>query len=156
MKEDDILNEQDIGIEQISDGCRETVCICRTGEAYTFLTSTEGKHAAPLMKVMREAGQVIPPALEQMASYGGYSGPSRNRYGSGGGRGGGGNRGYGGGGGGYGGGSSYGGFGGGTSRCFSLLQSLLIPELLSSCQLCLSTSQKTMVPEWLTKRIWTY
>ena len=82
------------------------VCELRAaGEAYTFLTQNDSKHAAPLMKVMREADQQISPALEQMAAYGGYGGgPSRPRYGSGGG---------GRGGGGYGGGSSYGGGRGG-------------------------------------------
>ena len=55
---------------------------------------------------MREAGQQIPPALEQMAAYGGYGGgSSRPRYNTGGFRGGGGG-GYGGG---RGGGGSYGG-----------------------------------------------
>lgn len=80
------------------------------GEAYTFLTQTDGKHAAPLVKLMREADQAIPPALEQMAAYGGYGGGGgRPRYGGGGG-------GYGGGGGGgasYGGGRGGGGYGSG-------------------------------------------
>ncbi|PNH05882.1 ATP-dependent RNA helicase-like protein DB10, partial [Tetrabaena socialis] len=100
-----------------------------TGESYTFMTGEDSKHARDLMTVMREAGQVIPPQLEQLASRGGFGGGGggRNRwagvgggggYGGGGGGGGfgggfgGGGGGYGGGGGGYGGGGG-GGFGGG-------------------------------------------
>lgn len=86
------------------------------GEAYTFLTQQDGKHAAPLVKLMREADQQIPPALEQMAAYGGYGGGSnRPRYGGGGssyGGGGGYSGGGRGGGGAYGGGRGGGGYGG--------------------------------------------
>jgi hypothetical protein len=83
------------------------------GEAYTFMSQTDSKHAAQLMKVMREADQVIPPDLERMAAFGGggFGGPTRARYGGGGGGGygGGGGGGYGGGGGGNrGGGGGYG------------------------------------------------
>jgi len=85
------------------------------GEAYTFMSQTDSKHAAQLMKVMREADQVIPPDLERMAAFGGgsFGGPTRARYGGGsggGGYGGGGGGGYGGGGGGArgGGGGGYG------------------------------------------------
>ncbi len=43
-----------------------------------------------MMKVMREADQVIPPDLERMAAFGGggFGGPTRARYGGGGGGGG--------------------------------------------------------------------
>ena len=90
-----------------------TILWC-AGEAYTFLTQSDGKHAAPLAKLMREAEQQIPPALEQMAAYGGYGGGGgRPRYGSGGGgHGGGGGYGGRGGGGAYGGGRGGGGYGG--------------------------------------------
>ncbi|KAK9819794.1 hypothetical protein WJX72_002458 [[Myrmecia] bisecta] len=96
-----------------------------TGEAYTFFTSQDGKYAKELIRVLREAGQQVPPALEAMSGFGGFGGGGRSRYGPpGGGFGGGGFGGGGGGrfggGGGYGGGaatSSYGAssFGGGYS-----------------------------------------
>jgi ATP-dependent RNA helicase DDX5/DBP2 len=74
-----------------------------SGESYTFMTQEDGKHARDLMKVMSEAGQIIPPQLEQLAqgSRGGGGGV-RNRW-----------AGSGGGGGGFGGGGGYGGGGGG-------------------------------------------
>ena len=54
------------------------------------MSPTDSKHAAQLMKVMREADQVIPPDLERMAAFGGgFGGPTRSRYGGGGGGGGG-------------------------------------------------------------------
>ena len=80
------------------------------GEAYTFLTQQEGKHAGPLMKLMREADQVIPPALEEL---GAHSGPTRSRYGGGGGRGG------------YGGGRGGGGYGKQASFTIRLLSIML-------------------------------
>ena len=89
-----------------------------TGEAYTFFTPADSKHAGQLCRVLREAGQTVPPELEQMATYGGGGGGG-SRYGGGGrggGRFGGGGRGGGfGGRGGYGGGRGYGGggYGGG-------------------------------------------
>ena len=45
-----------------------------TGEAYTFFTSQDGRHAGQLAKVMREAGQVVPPELERMGAFGGGGG----------------------------------------------------------------------------------
>ncbi|GIL49348.1 hypothetical protein Vafri_5723 [Volvox africanus] len=86
-----------------------------TGEAYTFMTGEDAKHARDLIQVMREAQQVVSPALEQLAMRGGFGGGGRNRWASGPSYGGGG---FGGGGGGYGGsgfGGNYGGgFGGGS------------------------------------------
>eukprot|EP00884_Botryococcus_braunii_P017480 jgi/Botrbrau1/4415/Bobra.0348s0007.1 len=72
-----------------------------SGEAYTFLTGQDGKYCRELIRVLREAEQVVPPAVEQLAASGG-GGPIRSRWGGGGGYGGGG------GGGGY----RNGGFGG--------------------------------------------
>ena len=45
----------------------------RTGTAYTFFTSANGKNATELVKVMQEAGQTVPPKLMDMGghSYGG-------------------------------------------------------------------------------------
>ncbi|KAF8170117.1 P-loop containing nucleoside triphosphate hydrolase protein [Pholiota molesta] len=95
--------------------------IGRTGRAgmkgisYTYFTTDNSKCARELVSILREAKAVVPPQLEEMASYGGGGG--RGRYGGGGGgrgRGGGGGGRYGGGGGGYGGGGGgYGGRGGG-------------------------------------------
>ena len=65
-----------------------------TGEAYTFFTPADSKHAGQLCRVLREAGQSVSPELEQMATYGGGGGGSRyggrggGRFGGGGGRGG--------------------------------------------------------------------
>lgn len=42
-----------------------------TGEAYTFFTPNDGKYARELSRVLREAGQQVPPALENMQSFGG-------------------------------------------------------------------------------------
>ncbi|GLI61281.1 hypothetical protein VaNZ11_003630 [Volvox africanus] len=80
-----------------------------TGEAYTFMTGEDAKHARDLIQVMREAQQVVPPALEQLAMRGGFGGGGRNRWASGPSYGGGGF----GGGGGYGGGGFGGNYGGG-------------------------------------------
>ncbi|PPQ91828.1 hypothetical protein CVT25_000275 [Psilocybe cyanescens] len=91
--------------------------IGRTGRAgmkgisYTYFTTDNSKCARELIGILREAKAVVPPQLEEMASYGGGGG-GRGRYGGGGrgrGGGGGGNR-YGGGGG-YD--NGYGGRGGG-------------------------------------------
>ncbi|CAA7268160.1 unnamed protein product [Cyclocybe aegerita] len=77
--------------------------IGRTGRAgmkgisYTYFTTDNAKSARELIGILREAKAVVPPQLEEMASFGGGGG--RSRYGGGGrGRGGGGHR-YGGGGG---------------------------------------------------------
>lgn len=81
-----------------------------TGEAYTFMTGEDAKHGRDLIQVMREAQQVVPPALEQLALRGGFGGGSRNRWANGpsfgGGFGGGGHGGGNYGGGGYGSGGS--------------------------------------------------
>lgn len=93
-----------------------------TGESYTFMTYADGKHARELMQLLSDAGQVVPPELQQMAmSAPRGGGGGRGRYGGGGGgfggRGAGAGGSYGsGGGGGYG--SGYGrggGYGGGGS-----------------------------------------
>ncbi|KXZ44396.1 hypothetical protein GPECTOR_68g367 [Gonium pectorale] len=85
-----------------------------TGDAYTFMTPEDAKHARDLITVMREAQQVVPPQLEQLAMRGGFGGGGgRNRWASGPSYGGGGYGGGGfGGGGGYGGGGGFGGGGG--------------------------------------------
>ncbi|KAK9808388.1 hypothetical protein WJX73_010064 [Symbiochloris irregularis] len=80
------------------------------GEAYTFFSAADSKHAKDLARVMREAGQIVPPELEAMQSFGGGGGYGNQRYRSGGG--GGGGRFGGGGGGGYG--AAAGGYGGGA------------------------------------------
>ena len=83
-----------------------------TGRAVTFFTSKDARKARPLIDLLRQTNQVVPPELERMAggSFGGGDGGGRSRFGGGGG-------GYrGGGGGGFGGGGrggSYGGGGGG-------------------------------------------
>jgi ATP-dependent RNA helicase DDX5/DBP2 len=72
------------------------------GTSISFFTSSNSRLAAPLMKIMSEAGQIVPPQLQAMAAGGGgYGGGGHSRYGGGGG-------GYGGGGG-----RSGGGYGGG-------------------------------------------
>ena len=73
-----------------------------TGEAHSFFTHSDAKLARELIRILREANQVIPPELEQLSrsSFGGSS--SRYRGGGGGGYRGGYRGGYGGGRGGYG------------------------------------------------------
>jgi ATP-dependent RNA helicase DDX5/DBP2 len=75
-----------------------------TGEAVTLFTQSDSKYAHELCQLMREAGQVVPPALQEMGRFGGGGGRSSRWGGGGGGRGGGGYGGGRGGGGGYGGG----------------------------------------------------
>lgn len=41
------------------------------GIAYTFFTQSNAKFTRELMKILREAGQAVPPALSAMASSGG-------------------------------------------------------------------------------------
>lgn len=53
----------------------------RTGTAYTFFTTANGKNAAELVGVMEEAGQVVPPKLADLAK-GSYGGKKRARYSS--------------------------------------------------------------------------
>ncbi|KAG1663799.1 hypothetical protein FOA52_004357 [Chlamydomonas sp. UWO 241] len=64
-----------------------------TGTANTFFTDSDAKHAGDLVKVLKEAGQVVTPELEALCRRGGGGGNSR----FGGGRGGGGRGGRGGG-----------------------------------------------------------
>ena len=89
-----------------------------TGESYTFMTYADSKHARELMQLLSDAGQVVPPELQQMAmSAPRGGGGGRGRFGGGGGHGGGGYGGGGYGGGGYGGGGrGGGGYGGGRSQ----------------------------------------
>jgi ATP-dependent RNA helicase DDX5/DBP2 len=55
-----------------------------TGESFTFMTPKEGNKARELITVLREAGQVVPPALEQLSFRGGFGGGrDRPRWGSG-------------------------------------------------------------------------
>jgi ATP-dependent RNA helicase DDX5/DBP2 len=83
------------------------------GTSYTYFTAENSKAAKELVAILRESKSDVPPALEEMALYGGRGGGGRGGgRGYGGGRGGGGG-GYGGGGGGYGGGGYSGGGGGG-------------------------------------------
>lgn len=46
------------------------------GTAYSFFTAANGRLARDIIKVMREAGQVVPPALEQLAATSSGSAPS--------------------------------------------------------------------------------
>jgi ATP-dependent RNA helicase DDX5/DBP2 len=92
------------------------------GSAITFFTTDNSGKAEDLCKILREAGQAVPPQLEEMARYGsrgGGGGGGRSRYRTGGGGGGGFSSGANmaplgsSGGGGYGGGGGHGGYGGG-------------------------------------------
>ena len=40
----------------------------------------DSKHARELARVMREAGQIVPPELESMQSFGGGGGYGNSRY----------------------------------------------------------------------------
>ena len=87
-----------------------------SGESYTFFTPGDSKYAKALIRLLREAGQEVPPALEQAGSFGGGGGGGGRWRGGGGGGGRGGGRWGGGGGppswGGGGGGGAPGGWGG--------------------------------------------
>lgn len=43
------------------------------GTAYTFFTQSNAKFARALIKILREAAQVVPPALSAMAQSAGFS-----------------------------------------------------------------------------------
>ncbi|KAH9473522.1 hypothetical protein MJO28_000645 [Puccinia striiformis f. sp. tritici] len=94
----------------------------RTGTAYSYISADQSKLARELVKILRDAKQVVPSALVEMASLGGGGGGGRRGGGGGygGGRGGGGGGRYGGGGASgansYGMGRGGGGGGGGGSR----------------------------------------
>lgn len=47
------------------------------GNAYSFFTTDKQRLARDLVRVLKEAGQVIPPELESLVSYGGDSGGGR-------------------------------------------------------------------------------
>jgi ATP-dependent RNA helicase DDX5/DBP2 len=57
--------------------------IGRTGRAgakgisYSFFTAANGRMARDIIKVMREANQVVPPQLEQLAATSAGSAPSK-------------------------------------------------------------------------------
>lgn len=57
--------------------------IGRTGRAgakgisYSFFTASNGRMARDIIKVMREANQVVPPQLEQLAATSAGSAPSK-------------------------------------------------------------------------------
>jgi len=80
----------------------------KSGIAWTLFTMQDGKYARELSRVLREADQIVPPELEQMALTNRGGGGGSRWGGGGGGRGGGGGFG----GGGYGGGGGFGGRGG--------------------------------------------
>lgn len=44
------------------------------GTAFTFFTRENGKHARELVKILREAGQVVTPVLSALASASGFGG----------------------------------------------------------------------------------
>jgi ATP-dependent RNA helicase DDX5/DBP2 len=44
------------------------------GVSYTYFTTDNAKSARELINILREAKAVIPPQLEEMASYGGSGG----------------------------------------------------------------------------------
>lgn len=55
-----------------------------TGEAYTLFTQNDSKYARELSQVLSEAGQVVPPQLQEMSRYGGGGGARSSRWGGGG------------------------------------------------------------------------
>jgi len=61
-----------------------------TGTAYTFFTQKNGKNAAQLINILKEANQVVNPKLVEMQQMGamGYGGGGGRRWGGGGGGGG--------------------------------------------------------------------
>lgn len=61
-----------------------------TGTSYSFFTAANGRLARDIIKIMREANQAVPPALDQLAATTSGGAPSFRSRGFGGGRGGGG------------------------------------------------------------------
>lgn len=55
------------------------------GTAITFFTSSNSKSARDLVKLLRDAEQMVPPKLEDMGRFSGPPGGGRSRYGRGGG-----------------------------------------------------------------------
>lgn len=47
-----------------------------TGTSYSFFTAANGRLARDIIKIMREANQVVPPALDQLAMTSSGGGPS--------------------------------------------------------------------------------
>lgn len=54
-----------------------------TGEAYTFFTSADGKHARELIQVLTDSGQAVPPKLASLAMYSRGGGGGRSRWAAG-------------------------------------------------------------------------
>lgn len=54
-----------------------------TGEAYTFFSDRDSKHASDLVKVLEGANQRVPAELRDMAPYGGGMGRPSRRWSSG-------------------------------------------------------------------------
>jgi ATP-dependent RNA helicase DDX5/DBP2 len=52
------------------------------GTSYSFFTAANGRMARDIIKVLREANQVVPPQLEQLAATSSGSGPSECGHGS--------------------------------------------------------------------------
>ena len=46
----------------------------KKGTSFSFFTSSNGKMSGQLIKILREAGQEVPPELERMQGYGGGGG----------------------------------------------------------------------------------
>jgi len=51
-----------------------------TGVSYTYFTTDNAKQARELIGILSEAKAVIPPQLEEMASYGGGGGRGKHRH----------------------------------------------------------------------------
>ncbi|CDJ62108.1 MGC53795 protein, related [Eimeria necatrix] len=51
--------------------------VCAGGNAYTFFTTDKQRLARDLVRVLKEASQVVPPELEALVGYGGDSGGGR-------------------------------------------------------------------------------
>jgi len=56
----------------------------KTGTAYTFFTRQDGKYAADLVKILKEANQVVNPELLKLSQSSSNFGGGRNRWGGGG------------------------------------------------------------------------
>ena len=96
----DMPKEIEDYVHRIGRTGRKTAEGYNEGTAISFFTAANARLAPPLVAILTEAGQVVPPELAQFSSYGGGG---RSRYSGGGGRGG-----FGGGRGGYGGGGQSG------------------------------------------------
>lgn len=93
----DMPKEIEDYVHRIGRTGRKTAEGYNEGTAISFFSEGNSRLARPLIDILTEAGQVVPPKLEEMARHGGGGGGGRSRYGGGGG--GGGRGGFGGGGG---------------------------------------------------------